>query len=88
MVDIESGNLIPASAVSIHVRSRIWPGRRPSIPPLLLSANDLIALTMSEEVAGTCRKDDGTETVRRSSGNDGYLERRVSRTSGVNSTTD
>ena len=83
-VEIESTNLIPALAIPTDVRSRLWPGRRPSIPPLLQPANDFIALTTSEEVAGTCIHEEAMVTVRRSFGDEGCLERRVSRTSGVN----
>ena len=60
-VDIQLSNLIPTSAAQTDIRSHMWTGRRTSIPPLLLPANDFIALTMSEEVAGTCRQEEGTE---------------------------
>ena len=60
-VNIESSNLIPTSAVQTDVRSHMWTGRGTSIHLLLLPANDFIALTTSEEVAGACRQEEGTE---------------------------
>ena len=69
-------------------RSRIWPGRSQSTPPLLLPAKDLMAARTVLDVAHSGEHWSGNGTILVSTGVEGCLERSTATTSSVGSATE
>ena len=83
--DIELRRRYPGSFASMLTRSRIWPGRSPSNPPLLLSVKDLMAARTDSGVAHNGEHWSGKGAILVSTGAGGSLERSTSATSSVRS---
>ena len=86
--DIEFNSRYPGSLSSMLTRSRIWPGRCPSTPPLLLPAKYLMTARTDSRVAHNREHWSGKGTILVSTGAGVCLERSTAMTSSVASATE
>ena len=86
--DIELRSRHPDSFAFMFTRSRIWPGRFPSTPPMLFPAKDLMAARTDSDVAHIGEHWSGKGTILVSTGAEVCLERSTAMIFSVGSATE